>query len=123
MGKNLASWRVHARFATVVLIIVLAWVALHPDLQPSHAAILSANFLLGTLAALGFSRRVAIAIALPLFGAIFPELLQAFVPIRDTRVVEIMVKWLVTILGICGGLLFMFLFDQSARQDKDMPDR
>jgi VanZ family protein len=108
MAKQPVDWQKQAKFGTVVLVIVLAWAALKPEFEQSYVFVVAANFLLGMLSAFAFPRRTAVAVSVALAGALLPELLQALVPLRDTRGIELVVKWLVTIGGVIFGLLVSY---------------
>jgi hypothetical protein len=109
MSGRSIDWHKQARFGTLVLLLALAWAALNPALEQSHPFVVSSYFLLGALAAFGFQRRVAFALILPLVGALLPELLQALVPARDTRGIELLVKWMATSSGTISGLLGIYI--------------
>lgn len=115
MPSRFANWQTQAKFGTVVLLVALTWGTLNPGLELSQAFVAAAYFLLGLLAAAAFPGRIAIAAILPLAGALLPEVLQSLVPYRDTREIELLVKWLVTTAGFISGLLLVYLIDRSGR--------
>ena len=88
---------------------MLAWSALDPVLLPNPNYVLMAYFLLGFLSAAAFPDRAWLGILGAVVGALVIELLQSLVPMRDVRIEELLVKWLIAIGGGLVELLLGFL--------------
>jgi len=108
------------RIAALVLFVSLAWEALDPrvDLggsQTLRGLELIGYFLLGAICTAAFPRRLWMGVAVAVIGAVVLELFQGLVPVRDTRLIELLAKWLSAIAGVFVALAVMYLQQMRAR--------
>jgi VanZ family protein len=108
------------RIAALVLFVLLAWEALDPRIEVGSSPVLrglqlAGYFLLGAICTAAFPRRIWMGIAVALIGAVVLELFQSFVPVRDTRWIELFAKWLSAVTGVFCALALLYLQQTRAR--------
>ncbi|MEO8683831.1 MAG: VanZ family protein [Devosia sp.] len=104
------------RMATIALVSALAWDALDPNLSPHPSFVMASYFFLGFLATAAFPNRAWIGILIAIGSAVLIELLQSFVPLRDVKAVEVLIKWLCATVGVIVELSIVFWRDTQRRK-------
>ncbi|WP_193335492.1 hypothetical protein [Devosia beringensis] len=114
MPVHATGWRI----ATVLLIFALAWGALNPAHVPPQVFVLGSHFLLGFVCTAAFPKRAWIGILVAIVVAIGLELTQSVVPFRDVRGIEVLGKWVATLVGVALELCLMLLRQSRDRREK-----